>query len=241
MPVIWYNGVVQKIVPAAPNVLRFWLEVPGETPFTFEAGQFITVDLPIGDKRVQRWRSYSIANAPDNRNLLELCIVRSADGDGTRYLFEAIREGAEIRFKGPGGGFVMPAQIEKDLVLVCTGTGVVPFRSMLQDLVNTGKAHRNIHLIYGTRHESGILYRDEFEYLARTMPGFRYDIVLSREPDWSGYKGHVHQVYMDIYKDNRPDVEFYICGWTTMLDEAVANLLVKLKYDRTQVRYELYG
>ena len=63
MPITWYEGVVQKIAEEAPNVRRFWVEVPEK--IDFQAGQFVTMDLPIGDKRLQRWRSYSIANAPD--------------------------------------------------------------------------------------------------------------------------------------------------------------------------------
>lgn len=241
MPTIWYEGLVKKTEPMAPQVNRFWLEIPELKSFDFKAGQFVTMDLPIGDKRLQRWRSYSIANAPDGSNVLELCIVRSDTGIGTHYLFDEIKPGSALRFKGPDGGFVLPETIDKDLVFICTGTGVAPFRSMLHDLKNSGKPHRDIHLIFGTRTEGSILYRDEFEELARTMPGFRYDIALSRQPDWPGYKGYVHQIYLEKYKEVRPDVAFYICGWSNMIDEAVANLLIKLGYDRSQIHYELYG
>jgi ferredoxin-NADP reductase len=241
MPTIWYDGLVKKTEPIAPNVKQFWLEMPEMKSFDFKAGQFVTMDLPIGDKRLQRWRSYSIANAPDGSNTLELCIVRSQDGSATKYLFDEIKPGSALRFKGPDGGFVLPETIDKDLVFICTGTGVAPFRSMLHDLKNSGKPHRNIHLIFGTRTESSILYRAEFEALTHTMSGFRYDIALSRQPDWPGYKGYIHQIYLEKYKDVRPDVAFYICGWSDMIDEAVANLLVKLGYDRSQIHYELYG
>ncbi|GAB4492497.1 MAG: ferredoxin--NADP reductase [Saprospiraceae bacterium] len=241
MPTIWYEGLVKKSEPIAPQVNRFLLEIPEVKSFDFKAGQFITMDLPIGDKRLQRWRSYSIANAPDGSNVLEFCIVRSENGSATKYLFDEIQPGTALRFKGPDGGFVLPETIEKNLVLICTGTGVAPFRSMLLDLKNSGKAHRNIHLIFGTRREEDILYRAEFEELARTMPGFRYDVALSRQPDWPGYKGYVHQIYLEKYATARTDVDFYICGWSNMIDEAVANLLVKIGYDRSQIHYELYG
>jgi CDP-4-dehydro-6-deoxyglucose reductase len=239
MPTIWYDGLVKKTEPIAPNVKQFFLEMPDLQSFDFKAGQFVTMDLPIGEKRLQRWRSYSIANAPDGSNTLELCIVRS--GTGTQYLFDEVGPGSSLRFKGPDGGFVLPEQLDKDLVLICTGTGVAPFRSMLHDIANSGKPHRNIHLIFGTRTEDGILYRAEFEELARTMPGFRYDMALSQQPDWPGYKGHVHQIYMEHYRDVRPDVDFYLCGWSNMIDEAVAHLMIDLGYDRSQLHYELYG
>ncbi|MDX1912262.1 MAG: FAD-binding oxidoreductase [Saprospiraceae bacterium] len=241
MPTLWHDGIVRKIDTIAPNVRSFRLEVPELPSFDFRAGQFVTMDLPIGDKRLQRWRSYSIANAPDGSNSLELCIVRSSEGLGSKFLFDEIQEGSSLKFKGPDGGFILPETIDNDLVFICTGTGIAPFRSMILDLKNSGRPHRNIHLIFGTRQESGILYRDEFENLARSMPGFRYDIVLSQQPDWPGWKGHVHQVYMAEYATPRPDVAFYLCGWSSMIDDAVANLLIKAGYARNQIYYELYG
>jgi CDP-4-dehydro-6-deoxyglucose reductase len=239
MPVTWYDGVVQKITEEAPNVRRFWVEIPEK--LEFRAGQFVTMDLPIGDKRLQRWRSYSIANAPDPSGLLEFCIVRNPQGAATQYLFDSVQVGSTLRFKGPDGAFYLPETIDRDLVLICTGTGVAPFRSMLLDLQQSGKSHRNIHLIFGTRSESGILYRAELEALTQTMPGFRYDVALSQAPDWSGYRGYVHQIYLEQYRNTRPDVDFYICGWAQMIDEAVQNLLLELGYDRGQVHFELYG
>ncbi|TNE61186.1 MAG: oxidoreductase [Bacteroidetes bacterium] len=242
MPTVWYDSIVKKIEQASPSVRRFWLETPGSPHPAFKAGQFITMDLPIGEKRLQRWRSYSIASGPgDDPNVMELCIVRAPEGLGSKYLFDEVKPGSVLRWKGPDGAFYLPDTIEDDLVFICTGTGVAPFRSMLRDLLQSGKPHRNIHLIFGTRTEGDILYRDEFEALTKTMPGFRYDVALSREPDWPGYRGYVHQVYLEQYAEKRPDIRFYICGWSNMIDEAVANLLLKIGYDRKQVFYELYG
>lgn len=241
MPTTWHDGIVRKIDPIAPNVRSFQLEVPELQSFDFQAGQFITLDLPIGEKRLQRWRSYSIASAPDRSNQLELCIVNAPNGPGSTYLFEEIQEGSALKFKGPDGGFVLPETIEKDLVFVCTGTGIAPFRSMILDLKKSGKTHRNVHLIFGTREESGILYRDEFEALTREMPGFIYDVTLSRPAGWPGKTGYVHPIYLEQYATPRPDVTFYLCGWSSMIDEAVANLLIKLGYERSQIIYELYG
>ncbi|MBL7828789.1 MAG: hypothetical protein JNJ57_19290 [Saprospiraceae bacterium] len=237
----WYQGIVKKITPLSPGVRSFLLEVPEVGSFDFKAGQFITFDLPIGEKRLQRWRSYSIADAPDGDNLLELCIVQSNPGLGSAYFFNEVNIGSELKFKGPDGGFVLPDVIEKDLVLICTGTGIAPFRSMLLDVQRSGKPHRNIHLIFGTRTESDILYRTELEELSRTMTGFTFDVALSRQSDWPGWKGYVHQVYLGKYQNARPDVAFYLCGWSNMIDEGVANLIVKLGYGRDQIHYELYG
>ncbi len=245
MPWKWYDSTVVKIEDQSANTRRFWLEVPEN--IHFQAGQFVTMDLPIHEKRLKRWRSYSIANPPNSHNRqLEFCIVHLDGGAASRYLFEEVSEGSAIRFKGPSGGFVLKEPIEKDLVFICTGTGVAPFRSMLWDIYNHQKPHRNLHLIFGTRHEEGILYREEFEELMDKLPGFRYSVALSRAQqlpaaDWEISKGYVHTVYQRHYADPRPDVAFYICGWSNMIDDAVAKLIVEMGYDKSQIHYELYG
>lgn len=248
MPWKWYDSKVVKIADESPTTKRFWLETVPEEKLDFKAGQFVTMDLPISDKRLKRWRSYSIANAPDEDNTLEFCIVNMNGGAATEYFFNEVKEGTNIKFKGPDGNFTLKEPVEKDLVFICTGTGVAPFRSMIWDLYEHKKSHKNIHLIFGTRHADGILYQKEFEELQQKMPGFKYSVALSREENlnpadypFEMVKGYVHQLYLETYKDVRADVDFYICGWSNMIDDAVANLLVHLKYDKSQIHYELYG
>jgi CDP-4-dehydro-6-deoxyglucose reductase len=238
MPTIWYNAEILDIQPVNDSVRRFFMVIP-DFP-DFRAGQFITLDLPLGEKRQQRWRSYSIASAPGARTI-ELCISRIEQGAGTSFLFDTLQVGDVIRCKGPEGNFTLPESLDMDLVMVCTGTGVAPFRSMLLHLAKQNINHQKLHLIFGCRTEADILYRDEFEQLTRQLPAFRYDVALSRQENWIGFKGHLHQIYLKEYRDSRPDVLFMCCGWRAMIDEAVANLIVGLGYDRSQVRFELYG
>lgn len=249
MPAKWYEGKVIRIEQQSPSTRRFWLEVDKEQgDVEYRAGQFATMDLPIGEKRLQRWRSYSIANAPDGSNCLEFCIVRLEGGLATTYLFEEVQAGHVIKFKKPEGGFVLPEDLDFDIVMICTGTGVAPFRAMLHDIVQNQKAHKNIHLIFGTRYADGILYRNEFEALQRILPGFRYSVALSRETNINPHQfnfpvspGYVHDVYLREYSTKRDGVKFFLCGWSAMIDEAVGNLAGKLGYDKSQLIYELYG
>ena len=253
----WYDAQIIDIKQQSPTTRLFKLRV--SEPIDFKAGQFVTMDLPISDKRLKRWRSYSIANAPKNilKNAenaqntegssdsteLEFSIVKSENSTGgSRYLFEEATIGTPIRFKGPDGAFTLrESSAGKDLVFICTGTGVAPFRSMIWDIYNQKLPHRNIHLIFGGRRAHDILFREEFEFLEKNLENFRFDAALSRETDWTGAKGYVHSVYTEGYKNIRSDVHFYICGWSKMIDDAVAKLIVDLGYDKSQVFYELYG
>lgn len=238
MPTKWYTSQVVKIADEGPQTKRFWLDIPETLDFT--PGQFITADLPIHEKRNKRWRSYSIANSPSEEGLLELCIVRLDGGLASQYFFEEVEVGTEVTYKGPAGRFVLPEPLDQDLVMICTGTGVAPFRSMLQQIYSQDQPNQRVHLIFGTRKESGILYREEFEDLAKTHLHFEYDITLSREPKWSGLSGYVHQVYLEKYAVPRPDLKFLVCGWSMMVDDAV-NKLLELGYPKEQIHFELYG
>ena len=235
----WYDSKIVQIEDASPNTKRFWVET--DETIDFKAGQFVTMDLPISDKRLKRWRSYSIANPPEGNKQLEFCIVHLDGGAASNYLFNEVEIDTPIRFKGPSGTFVLPEKIERDLVFICTGTGVAPFRSMIHQVIQNNIPHYNIHLIFGTRYESGILYRDEFEQIAGDHDWFTYDIALSREQNWTGYKGYVHDIYMQKYQDDPHNKDFYLCGWSAMIDDAVANLMVKMEVDKSRIHYELYG
>lgn len=236
----WYDSHITKIEQTGPITKRFWVKIETDEVFDFEPGQFVTMDLPIHEKRLKRWRSYSIANAPDGTNILEFCIVQLTEGAATEYLFNC-QPGTAIRFKGPSGGFVLPKDLDREIIMICTGTGVAPFRSMLQTIKRDALPHHKLHLIFGTREESGILYRGEFEELEKTLSNFTYSIALSREKDWNSWKGHVHQIYEEAYSEVNADRHFYLCGWSQMIDEAVEKIILGLGYDKSQVHYELYG
>jgi len=239
---LWNIATVTAIEQQSSTTRRFFLET--EIPMQFTAGQFIILDLPISDKRQKRWRSYSIANAPqvEGNKILELCIVRAANSaGGSEYLFNEVKVGTQINFKNPDGGFTLKHDLQTvDTVLICTGTGVAPFRSMIQNIVEEKKKFKKIHLIFGARTAADILYFDEFKNLKATDARFSYDVCLSREKTDFAKQGYVHSIIDAEYKTFRPDVSFYLCGWQNMIDDAVEKLL-SFGYQRHQIHYELYG
>lgn len=237
----WHDAKLIAIEDMSQYTKKYFLKCEAEILTNFRPGQFITLDLPIHEKRTKRWKSYSIANLPTSDNpIIELCIVYLEGGLASEYLFNEVKIGDILTFKGPSGVFTYPENNSLKMVMVCTGTGIAPFRSMLKYLNTLESWPHDVHLIFGTRTKEGILYREELEELATTNEGFTYDVALSRDDDWIGYKGYVHAIYAEHYPDASEDVLFYICGWTAMVDEA-RQRLEKLGYTRQQVRFELYG
>lgn len=237
----WYTGYVTCIVQETHNTRRFWIQIRELDNFAFKPGQFVTLDLPIHEEKKKRWRSYSIASAPDGTNTFELVIVLLEGGAGTTYLFNEVKEGSEIMVKGPLGGFVLPQALDRHLFLICTGTGVAPFRAMAHHIHTQQLPHQQIHLIYGCRKKCDLLYADELWQLEKEMSGFTYSPTLSRcEDGWTGKKGYVHLVYEEVLSVHREPAYFFLCGWKNMIDEAKQRILA-MGYDRHDIHQELYG
>ena len=237
---LWHTGIVTKLVDETHNTRRFWIQVPDMDRFDFKPGQFVTLDLPIHEKKNKRWRSYSIASHPDGSNVFELVIVLLEGGLGSTYLFNEIKVGSELLLRGPQGIFVLPELLDKELFLICTGTGIAPFRSMAHYIHEHAVPHQAIHLIFGVRYQHDLLYAEELQQLAAAIPDFNFIPTLSRDENWDGRKGYVHGVYEEILQNEKRPANFFLCGWKAMIDEAKQRIQA-MGYDRHDIHQELYG
>src|SRR5688572_27406968 len=236
---LWQKGIVKRIEQATPNTRRYFIELPETESFDFKPGQFVTLDLPIHEQKNKRWRSYSIASMPDGTNIIELVIVWLEGGAGTTYLFNEVKEGSELTIRGPQGVFVLPEIMDKEIFMICTGTGIAPFRSMVNYIHTHKISHNGLHLIFGTRHKADLLYEEELRELQKLVPGFTYYPTLSREALEGYHNGYVHSVYESKCANVQP-ASFFLCGWKVMIDEAKQRIQ-QLGYDRKAIHQELYG
>ncbi len=233
----WRTGRVIRIENETYNTRRYWIEVPEVESFDFKPGQFVTLDLPIHEKPNKRWRSYSIASWPDGTNVFELVIVLLEGGAGSTWIFNEVKIGTELTFRGALGVFTLSEEhLEKDLFLICTGTGIAPFRSMVHHIWRNNIPHKDIYIIYGCRTQKDLLYYDELRNLE--LADFHYIPTLSRE-EWEGRSGYVHAIYEEQCASKQP-ASFFLCGWKNMIDEAKQRIL-DMGYDRKSIHQELYG
>jgi ferredoxin-NADP reductase len=234
----WRTGKVIRIENETSDTKRYWIEVPELTSFDFTPGQFVTLDLPIHEKVNKRWRSYSIASWPDGTNVFELVIVLDKRGLGTPYLFNEIHVGSDLTFRGAQGVFTLKEPLDKDIFMICTGTGIAPFRSMINHIKNHNIPHQNIYLVFGCRTKDTLLYYNELANLQNELPGFKYLPTLSRE-EWEGHSGYVHAIYESLCAERKP-ASFFLCGWKGMIDEAKKRI-TDMGYDKKAIHQEVYG
>lgn len=235
----WQNAQVTRVADHNEHTRSFFLETDGGTQFDFKPGQFVTFDLPIADRPSQRTRSYSIASAP-NGSTFEVVISHKPNGAGSSFFFDHAVPGQIMKFKGPQGKFVLPETFERPIVMICTGTGVAPFRSQIIHLLEQHIAVPEIHLVFGSRTEADALYFDEFNALTQKYPHFHYHVALSRAgKNWNGHHGYVHDLYKEICQNGSRDMDFYLCGWRMMVTEA-KNTLAAMGYPSERVHLEVY-
>lgn len=239
-----YSARLLRSVPLSEFTKHLEFEVQGVPRLGFVAGQWLSVKAhtPEGEEMT---RAYSIASAPSENVGFAFCLNRVQDGYMSNYLCD-LAEGAEISFQGPFGDFILRPPL-RDTLMIATGTGIAPFRSMLEGLFDPVEqrtlpavfANAQIWLLFGARYEQDIYYREEFERLAAEHPNFHFLPTLSRGgPEWKGLRGYVQEHVREIV-EGRSDMQAYICGLDKMVS-ANRELLKSLGWDRKSIRYEKY-
>jgi len=247
--------------PAQTYHLEFVL--PEIESFSFLPGQFISAVASDAAGKEQT-RAYSIASAPHG-NKLDLCLNRVAGGFFSNLLADLpdLTLGGDIKIYGPNGFFTLREPVT-DSILVATGTGVAPMRGFLQWLFD-GEDRSNgkeIWLVYGTRHETELYYRNEFEAYAAKHPNFHYLPTLSRGAEsWTGLRGYVQEHVERIVRERaarlgetlvgppvdpgippaelRFGINAYVCGLSGMIN-AVRDRLKSFGWHRKQIVFERY-
>lgn len=228
------KAVLRGWTELAPEVRDFELEVPSTSELAFVPGQFVSLSASIGGKTITR--AYSISSAPSG-NRFHLCLNRVSDGRLSPWLFD-LPGGAEMDMKGPLGAFTLRPS-GRDVLMVATGTGIAPFRSMIEYAVNNGGLPVKHTLIHGVRYEQSLLYRADFERWAARAANLDFRPTLSRPGEaWPGRTGHVQSHVFEAIGERR-DFDIYLCGLKAMVDDMRARLK-DLGFDRKQLIAEKF-
>lgn len=229
--------------PLTPAVRELVFERVDGAPFLFEPGQWVNLMLPLPGGEIKR--AYSIATPPRVSSPgFALAVTRVAGGPGSEYLHE-LPMGEILRAIGPQGLFTRRGAEQVPSLFIGTGTGMTPFRSMIEAAIAAGTA-TPLWLLFGARHEEDILYREELEQWARERPNVRYEITLSQGgPSWTGRRGyvqaHVGELLGDLRKETAgEEPHAYICGLDRMVSAVREVLRGELAMPRKHVHTERY-
>lgn len=230
----------------APTVGHYQFIRDDGQPLDFQPGQFIQVHFEYADGTATK-RSYSLATIHDHvlgpGDAVEIA-VSFVPGGAATALFEGLEIGQHVTASGPFGRFCLqPGDRNGRYLLIATGTGVTPYRSMLP-LLARAMEERGVEvvLLQGARTPAELLYADDFRAFADAHPGFRYMPCLSRElpagPHPDVRSGYVQQQLAGLAPDPARDIA-YLCGNPDMVD-ACFEALKAAGLPVPQVRREKY-
>lgn len=234
----------QRITPEASGVEVRELTLEIQQPdFEFELGQSIGVLAP-GTKefgQAYHFRLYSIADLPERGGTglprIKIAVRRVSyvdqysgeeyPGVSSNYLCDLVA-GDTITMAGPYGlAFEVPEEMDANLILIGTGTGIAPFRAFVKHLYeNVPNWRGTITLFYGARSGLELLYmndeRDDFsQYYDRdTFQAFK---ALSPRPTWAApidWEGTLAQRGKQLWSLlGQPNTYVYVAGLEKMRGE----------------------
>ncbi len=232
--------VTEKINLAGPNWL---IKFEFESEINYEAGQYLSLKVSETGER----RSYSIASRPNGptsheatkgqAKLLELMVDVAPMGVGSRYVL-GLKVGDRVEALCPMGKFIIDnGELRMDkLLFVATGSGIVPMKPIIEDLLIDKKYQGKMQLIWGMRHQEELYWIEDFRKLESSYPNFEFRLVLSQGgDDWGGDKGHV----ADVFDDSYDGWSAYICGNKEMIAQIASNL-ESAGIKRENIHYEKF-
>ena len=211
---------VTSMTRPAADVAVLQLQLPATETFKFYAGQYVELILKDGKRR-----SYSMANPPHSAAALELHIRHLPGGLFTDHVFGVgatqMKEREILRIEGPLGSFFLREDSDLPIVMLASGTGFAPIKSIIEHMVHQG-IQRPVTLYWGGRRPAD-LYMDALaQSWASTIPNFTYVPVVSdalAEDAWTGRTGFVHKAVMEDFPDLAGH-QVYACGAPIVVDSA---------------------
>lgn len=210
------TAAVFRLARPAPDVAVLNLRFPIGVRAKFKAGQYLQICLPDGDRR-----NFSIANAPHVNDGVELHIRHIPGGRFSESVLTGIKPGDKLDLDLPFGDFFIRQDSQRQIILLATGTGFAPIKSMIEDALKRGN-ERPMRLYWGARRRSDLYLLDLPKKWAERASWFSFIPVLSEpEGEWQGRSGLVHQAVLDDYAD-LSGIDVYACGNPVMIAAAQA-------------------
>lgn len=149
--------------------------------FTFQEGQFMMIEVQIGNKITKK--PYSIATT--NRQLQEekligFVVKKTSEYGMSDWLTQQCSLGSEVLLKGPVGHYT-DSQEFPNYLFISAGSGLSPNVGIFQHLVYESRQYEKIVNIFGERYYTHIIPEIENLFLAHGDEHIKNLFFLSQE------------------------------------------------------------
>ena len=233
--------ILSKIITETPQAktFRFAAASGGQLPFSYDSGQFLTLELAPEGKKVRR--SYSISSSPTKREYCDITVKKEDLGLVSKYLCDSAKEGSIFSVKAPAGKLTFDEKGKKGVVLISGGVGVTPVMSILRYLTEKHWPGQ-IYFFYSCKSFDLVIFRDELLDLSRRFENVHIYITLTADeqerPDF--FKGRLNKDIFTAQVPNIRELEVILCGSQRMMDGVISNL-TEIGLPRSQIKTESFG
>lgn len=217
----------------------FFMSREGRT-FSFEPGQFITLELEIDGETINR--CYTISSAPTRPHTISITVKRVPGGKVSNWLHDNLRAGDAVRVLGPAGEFTCARNPAGKYLFLSAGSGVTPLMSMSRSHYELGE-DRDIVFIHSARTPDDIIFARELDLIASNQQHFRTSFVCERigqRTNWSGVTGFLTLPLLRLIAPDFMEREIFTCGPAPYM-KAVRDLLVEAGFDRARYHEESFS
>jgi len=220
-------------------------------PFQFKAGQYATLGVDHGDKRIER--AYSIVSSPYEEGVLEFFVELVPQGALTPHLYKLQKGDTLYCRKIAKGRFTLDLRSGRtNHLLLATVTGIAPFVSYARTLYRDWKSGESVmpgpHKLYclqGASRSWEFGYREELEKIASEVPWLGYVATISRpweDASWKGETGRVDDLvrkYTDLWGLKPENTTGYLCGHPSMCENG-QGILARAGWPKGSMFEEVY-
>jgi predicted ferric reductase len=222
-----YRLRVSEVRRESPDAVSVYVTGRQLDRMPAEAGQFFRWRFL---DRHSWWEAhpFSLSAAPNRRFLR---ITAKGVGDHSRAL-RRVRPGTRVMAEGPYGNLTARRRVRRRVLLIAGGVGITPLRALVEDLPATPG---DLTILYRAGAEPDLLFRSEFEKLAKTR-GVEVRYLLGPR--------HMRPspLSADRLRQLVPDLatrDIFLCGPPGMMDDARRSLR-SLGVRRSQIHHERF-
>ncbi len=231
---------VTDIIQETRDVYTFRFQADPLCRFVYWPGQFCTLVLNIGGKKVVR--SYSISSSPTRPFILEITVKRVPGRLVSNWLPDNLKIGDRFEITGPKGKFcLVPGKIPRKILFLAAGSGITPLMSMARWLCDIS-ADVDVVFFNSVRMPQDIIFRKEIELLTSRYKIFKPVIVTSSRgagSDWTGLTGRINRQMLEMVAPDLLERHIYMCGPPGFMN-AVKLILKEVRYDIANLHIESF-
>lgn len=217
----------------------FFMSREGRT-FSFEPGQFITLELEIDGETINR--CYTISSAPTRPHTISITVKRVPGGKVSNWLHDTLRPGDAVRVLGPAGEFTCARHAASKYLFLSAGSGITPLMSMSRSHHELGE-DRDIVFVHSARTPDDIIFARELDLIAANQQHFRTSFVCERQgsrTNWPGITGFLTLPLLRLIAPDFMEREIFTCGPAPYM-KAVRTLLDEAGFDRAHYHEESFS